>query len=399
MEYETPEPNSSPAGRVLLIGLLGLLLAVLLNSQALLRDAQTKPLGWPRDVSLAVWEPAETAASALGLHLPRLWLAQAMSREHTLASTGDDPARSDTPGSDSDGDQPSDESGSVAGGTSNDVAAETADDTADGGGDAPGTTSDAEPATPTDDRPSVGFADDETTAADVANGSGTQDGAGTQLVGTAADPLRLLVLGDSLVHFFGDEMVRLANGTGVISAETDSEISSGLSRPDYFNWPDRLTKILADDDADVVILMFGGNDAQGLVTARGNVQPFSDAWVAEYGSRVGAMMDIAAAEPRRQVLWVGLPPMRSDSFDAKMRELDAVYAAEAAERDRVHYVRTYELFEGPAGGYSRFVDAPDGQRIDARLTDGIHFSTAGGELLSERLLEEMREVVTLTDAR
>ncbi len=387
MRSETTEArarstNSSPAGRVLLIGLLALVLAALLNSQALLRDAQTKPLGWPRDVSLAVWEPVETVASAVGLHLPRLWLAQAMNREDTLASVGDDPATSAASA-------PADDEATIADDAA--VTATPADEPADDPAGAPSQATQPEPSGPAPDSPSVVLADDETPASDEPPAAAAVD----QLVGTEDDPLRLLVLGDSLVHFFGDEMVSVANDTGVISAETDSEISSGLSRPDYFNWPERLTEILAADDADVVILMFGGNDAQGLVTANGNVQPFSDAWVAEYASRVGAMMDIATAEPRRQVLWVGLPPMRDGGFEDKMRELDAIYASEAAKRERVHYVRTYELFEGPGGGYSRFVDTPNGQRIDARLTDGIHFSTEGGELLSERLLEELRGVVTL----
>lgn len=378
--------NASPAGRVLLIGLLALVLAALLNSQALLRDAQTKPLGWTRDVSLAVWEPVETVASAVGLHLPRLWLAQAMNREHTLASVGDDPADAAAPAPADDApvdDDPVDDTDASASAPANTPA----DEPSNG---AP-SSAEPEPDTPSDDSPSVVLADEAPPGDDTAGG----DDVSEQLVGTVDDPLRLLVLGDSLVHFFGDEMVRLANATGVINAATDSEISSGLSRPDYFNWPERLTEILAADDADVVVLMFGGNDAQGLVTSRGNVQPFSAAWKAEYASRVGVMMDIATREPRRQVLWVGLPPMQSDSFEDKMRELDAIYASEAAARERVHYVRTYELFEGPSGGYSRFVDVAGGQRIDARLSDGIHFSTAGGELLSRRLLEELDAVADL----
>ena len=63
-----PSPTI-PAGKALGAGLIALLVAMLLNSEQLVRDAERKPFGTGRDMSLAVWEPVSSFASAVGLTL------------------------------------------------------------------------------------------------------------------------------------------------------------------------------------------------------------------------------------------------------------------------------------------------------------------------------------------
>ncbi|MDG2114919.1 MAG: DUF459 domain-containing protein [Actinomycetota bacterium] len=364
-----PEPVSEedgycglPAGKVLLGGLLGLVVAILLNSQALLRDAEQKPFGRSRDVSVAIWEPVEGVASAIGLTAPRRWVDEALSRDVSdelfQLETVAGPSDATTP-STSNGVQQIDVSGGIV-------------------------TSDA------DESVGADGASASTTAAPLAIAPG---------VPTSEDPLHLWIVGDSMVQFFGDTMAALANDTGVVDATAESKLSSGLSRPDFFDWPARLSELLADEDPDALVIMYGGNDAQGLVTPDGVAQPFSDLWVAEYSSRVGALMDLVTADSVRQVLWVGQPIMRSGDFDAKMQELNTIYAAEAAKRERVTFVETRALFQTAAGGYDRYLPNDDGEIVDVRLSDGIHLSTAGGRWLSELLLESLGELVDLESGR
>ncbi|HCB34381.1 MAG TPA: hypothetical protein DEP69_04285 [Acidimicrobiaceae bacterium] len=207
------------------------------------------------------------------------------------------------------------------------------------------------------------------------------------------------IVGDSLTHFFGDVMVQVAEETGVVSARTESEISSGLSRPDYYDWPARLVEILVQHDPDVVVMMLGGNDAQGLAVGGDVFRTFSPDWNDEYADRVGHVMDLITTEPRRSLVWGGIPIMERADFDAKMQRLNVLYAAEAAERDRVTYVSTRELFSDADGGYSRYLPDPDGQLADVRLSDGIHFSTTGGRWVSELLLAAVGEHVDLESGR
>ena len=58
---------------------------------------------------------------------------------------------------------------------------------------------------------------------------------------TAADPLRVLIVGDSIGLDMGGPLQSDLAGTGVVNAALDGRESTGLTRPDYFNWPAELT--------------------------------------------------------------------------------------------------------------------------------------------------------------
>ena len=351
------------AGRVLAAGALGLVLAIALNAQQLLREAQQKPFGTERDASIAVWEPVESASSAVGLHLPRLWADEALGR--TVA----------------------DPSGATAGATG---AAVEAAVPAEGSTNAHPSIVVAEAG---EDAETLGIPATNPVAETVPDAAGEPAPA---VAPTPDNPLRLAVIGDSMVRFFGDTMVSLAHDTGVIEAQTEHRLSSGLTRPDFYDWPARIVEVMSTDDPDAVVLMYGGNDAQALVVDGQITRPFSDTWVGEYSARVSHMMDLVTTDPDRLLIWVGQPIMRDPDFDQKMVELNKIYAAEAATRDRVRYVDTRSLFRGPDGGFSRYVIDEAGQRTDVRLTDGVHLSTIGGRWLSQLLLDELGEMVDLS---
>ena len=351
------------AGRVLAAGAFGLVLAITLNAQQLLREASQKPFGWERDSSVAVWEPVENASSAVGLHLPRLWADEALGR--TVTDPAGTQAASDSATARTAA--PADPEPEATGGI---VLAETGTD---------------------DEAPASS-----TTSPRAATVPGTDPEPAPAAAPTRDNPLRLAVIGDSMVRFFGDTMVSLANQTGVIDAMTEHQLSSGLTRPDFYDWPARIVEVMTTDDPDAVVLMYGGNDAQALVVDGQIARPFSDGWVGEYSARVGHMMDLVTTDPDRILIWVGQPIMRDPDFDHKMVELNKIYAAEAATRERVRYVDTRDLFRGPDGGFSRYVIDEAGQRTDVRLTDGVHLSTIGGQWLSQLLLDELGEMVDLS---
>ena len=50
----------------------------------------------------------------------------------------------------------------------------------------------------------------------------------------------------------------------MVDVELDYVVSSGLARPDFHDWPAHLRDTLRTSDPDIVIVTFGGNDAQGL---------------------------------------------------------------------------------------------------------------------------------------
>jgi uncharacterized protein len=199
---------------------------------------------------------------------------------------------------------------------------------------------------------------------------------------TAADPLRLFVGGDSMVGQFGPMLEIRAERSDLVEAEFIYEFESGITRPDFIDWPARLRTVRAEQDPEVMVLFFGGNDAQDI-QVDGRWIPFgTDEWVAEYRSRVGGLMS-ELADDGRQVYWMGMPIVSSETFRERVVILNEVYESEAAKYERVQYVPSWDVFTGPDGGYSEYLPNAEGDVVDMRLNDGIHLTTDGAIRLAE----------------
>lgn len=189
---------------------------------------------------------------------------------------------------------------------------------------------------------------------------------------------------------FGQSLVALSQPTHVIDAVLDYKVSSGLSRPDFFNWPLRLQAQMQSFDPHVAVAMFGTNDGQS-VEYQGKVLQFNTrAWLALYHQRVGQAMDILIGSRHRQVWWIGLPIVRSGAFSKVIRVLDSVYQTEAATRPDVHWVDTYRMFADKSGRYQDYLPGPSGKTELMRQSDGIHFSRPGADMAANVVLDQIK---------
>ena len=212
-------------------------------------------------------------------------------------------------------------------------------------------------------------------------------------VPSAADPATVLIAGDSDAGTFGPYLETLLAETGVARTQLDYKVSSGLARPDFFDWPTHFRSIVPQVAPDIVVVTFGGNDSQGLtdgVKADGTPnfiigEPSGDGdeeWRAEYGRRVGEVMDYLAAEGRT-LIWVGIPNDDNPEVTLKLQVQDEVVRAEVAKRPQVVFVDTWKRFSGREGGWAEFViDPRDSQAKDVRADDGFHLNTVGAEILA-----------------
>lgn len=215
---------------------------------------------------------------------------------------------------------------------------------------------------------------------------------------TAEEPLRVWIGGDSQAQVFGESLMVMAGDTGLIDAHHDYRISSGLTRPDYFNWPAHLADEMEQRDPEVVVIIFGANDSQGIKTAEGDIyQPFDQGWIDEYRLRVAGTMDLLRGEGRI-VLWVGQPIAADWTYSQNMAELNAIYQEEADKRPWVRYVDAWALFADDSGNYAAFLPDDDGDIMDMRQGDGIHLTRAGGDRLAAHILDRIREDFDLEPA-
>lgn len=210
---------------------------------------------------------------------------------------------------------------------------------------------------------------------------------------TSSNPAEVYIVGDSDAGTFGPYLETLLDGTLVTTTDLNYKVSSGLARPDFFNWPAELAEKLPEVDPDIVVVTFGGNDSQGLtvpeLSASGRpdfiigdpVQNEAE-WSDEYQRRVGEVMDLLL-ENDRHVIWVGIPNDDSADVTAKLAIQDRAAKAAAAERPEVVFVDTWTRFSGRDGNWAEFViDPRDNSGKDVRAEDGFHLNQNGAEILA-----------------
>lgn len=208
---------------------------------------------------------------------------------------------------------------------------------------------------------------------------------------TSEQPLRVYLGGDSMSQVFGESFSRLGHDTGVVDTTLEFRFSSGLTRPEYFDWPKRLRALVAGDDRpEVAVVVFGTNDAQRITTPSGTASFGTAKWKAEYAARVGAVMRLLT-DAGVDVYWVGLPVMRSDTLTKRVAVLDEIYAAEAAKHPHVTFVDSRPLSVDANGKYAAYLPGDDGAPVRVRAADGVHFTPAGGDRVANEVLGRISE--------
>ena len=215
---------------------------------------------------------------------------------------------------------------------------------------------------------------------------------------TSANPAKVYIVGDSDAGTFGPYLQTLLAGTLVTTTELNYKVSSGLARPDFFNWPRELQQKLPEVDPDIVVVTFGGNDSQGLSLPQDDLQimvgdPLQNEaeWSAEYERRAGEVMDLLL-ENDRHVIWVGIPNDDNPEVTAKLAIQDRAAKAAAAARPDIVFVDTWTRFSGRDGNWAEFViDPRDNTGKDVRADDGFHLNQNGAEILAIDIAIEVQK--------
>src|SRR6185437_12820362 len=171
---------------------------------------------------------------------------------------------------------------------------------------------------------------------------------------TAANPLRVLIIGDSIGLDLGGPLQSDLAQTGVVSAALDARESTGLTRPDYFNWPAELSSDIDRVSPQVVVIMMGANDAQDFLGPP-DVPYTSAQWNTLYAQRSAQFMQIAQSKGAA-VVWVGMPPMQNPGLNAQMADLNGLAQQQAAAaHPPVTFLGTDRSLGTAQGGYTAFI--------------------------------------------
>jgi lysophospholipase L1-like esterase len=346
-------------GRAFVAGLVCFALWLLLYSPTLLRNAEAAPLGARRDAAITVLRPIAATSRALG------FAAVVGALERALGRSAPGPTR----------------------GTSVGVLA-IAPGLRRGG---PQRHASQGKAARSHGPQRQHFGGHAGVGAKSRGGSGSGGGLPTLPtlpIPSAANPLRVLVIGDSLGIDLGETLVDDLAGTGVVQPVLDGHVSTGLARPDYFDWPAELQADLEHDRPEVVVVFMGANDAQGMLIGDVAYQFGTQPWEAAYEARAASLME-EATEAGARVVWVGLPPMASPGLDQAMEVIDRLDEQAAAANPAVLYVPSRAVLGGPGGSYAAYLPGPSGALVEVRTPDGIHLTNAGAKLLARAVIRAM----------
>ncbi len=325
-----------PAGRVLVVVVVALLVAALLNSEAMVKATDAMPAGITRTVLRPVAHSVDAVSRTFRITSLRHELDQALGRQDKTAGVGLlDPNVG----------QP--------------VAIPS-------GGLPAVTTSASTSAAPS--------------ASPAAAASPVRD------VSSAA-PLKLFITGDSMIEFMAGRLVNLADDDDALEAKTEVKYGTGLVRPDFFDWLPHAETAMAERQPDAVLMMMGGNDGQNIQLPDKSILTLgSPEWIAEYQRRAVAVMTALTGSGLRRVYWVGMPPARSARLFNGYRALNTALAGAAALVPGATYIPTWDLFVNGKGEYSDYLDDESGKPVLMRARDGIHLSKDGAQRLAKHLL-------------
>ncbi len=205
-------------------------------------------------------------------------------------------------------------------------------------------------------------------------------------------PMHLYIAGDSMMGLPGMALVNLSNKTKLIKPLLDYHISSGLVRPDFFNWPAQLQAQAKEFDPGATVLMFGANDNQAVQTPSGQVYQFeTDGWKKEYRRRVSDVIQLLFDGGVRRVYWIGQPIMPDAAFNRQVQMLNDIYRSVAEQTPGVRYIDAYKLFTDSSGGYSEYLRDANGEMQKVREADGEHLTYAGGLRVAEAVLAAIKK--------
>ena len=201
-----------------------------------------------------------------------------------------------------------------------------------------------------------------------------------------ADGCRILIIGDSLGNNLASGVQRQLSGRPKVEVIVRSKGSTGLSNLWFYDWPAKLKPMITAYKPHLVIVMLGANDHQDFKLSGQVVRFGTTPWSKEYSRRI-QMIQTIATDRGAYVAWIGLPVMAPPRYSQAMRTLNGFYARAESHIGAV-FIPTWDYFATTQGAYRQRA------RVNSSMTklrgdDGIHFTTAGGEVLGSFVLSQV----------
>ena len=205
-----------------------------------------------------------------------------------------------------------------------------------------------------------------------------------------AAPAKIAFVGDSMSDGIWGALFRLTGNQHCSADELtlvrDARNGTGLARPDHFDWNTELDTMIGKETPTLVFASLGLNDQQDLVLPdKTKLHLGSDEWLAQYKKNVADFYE-HAGKGGAPVMIVGLPNLRDTAAEKHAELLNGIYedVAEAEHAVNVTYVKPWTMTNSD-GSFASFGPSLNGQTVQIRAPDGLHFTQAGYDVLAKYL--------------
>ena len=206
----------------------------------------------------------------------------------------------------------------------------------------------------------------------------------------AENAKRAMVIGDFMGAALGKGLAEAYQENPNVVVIDATSGSSGLVRNDFYDWPVQLPGVVEAQKPDVILVMIGANDRQGIQTDAGPQALGSDGWRAAYAARVVALADALKATGK-PVLWAGLVPVASTTMARDYSSFNGI-VREQLEAKGLPFVDMWNGFADDEGKYVDVGPDVDGQSVQLRASDGLNFTRAGQRKLAYFLEQPLNDI-------
>ena len=197
----------------------------------------------------------------------------------------------------------------------------------------------------------------------------------------------VLEIGDSLGEDLGIGLEQVLAQTSGLNLVMLDKVSTGLANSWYYNWPVHLGADLKRYDPQLVIVMLGGNDRQGMQVNGCTLVCGTAAWQKAYLADIREIIT-ETTSTGAYVLWIGLPIMQPFAYSQGVALLNSRYKLAVTTQADATFVPTWSLFSNPKGLFESAATV-NGVETTLRASDGIHFSPEGWDVLATYVIREM----------
>ena len=204
----------------------------------------------------------------------------------------------------------------------------------------------------------------------------------------APPPLRIAFVGDSMADGLWGAMFRRLGKDKCLADKVKlirrAKNGTGLTRLDQYNWVDEVGAIATDPGADLFVGSFGVNDRQSIVDVDKKRTEFGGP---DYDGRYeGIVEDVvqSALSHGSSFLVMGLPVMLDVAANSDAAAKNKLFAEAVGHvgSPRAVFVAPWTS-QPPPDAYKPFLPNAKQTLVQVRAPDGVHFTTAGYDMVME----------------